>query len=45
MPPAANPCGLTWIKKLGKVLKEPKTLDFQNPGFSGCETKILKYFA
>jgi hypothetical protein len=46
MPPAANPCELTWIKKAGKVLKERETLDFQNPGFSGLKKpKILKYFA
>jgi hypothetical protein len=39
MPPAANPCELTWIKKSGKVLKERKTLDFENPGFSGSKNR------
>jgi hypothetical protein len=44
MLPAANLCGHIWIKKLRKVLKSQKTLDFQNPGFSGSETQNFKIF-
>jgi hypothetical protein len=40
MPPAANPCELTWIKKLGEVLKERKPWIFRIQGFLVVKQKF-----
>jgi hypothetical protein len=39
MPPAVNPCELTWIEKSRKVIKSGKPWIFKNPGFSVFQTQ------